>query len=78
MLVKAAHQVKGTDVDNDLAVVAVQLSDIPAETLSQLKICLLYTSRATSKSAVEKQRIGLRPSAGVKPPKGGEIFLCLD
>ncbi len=37
-------QVKGTDVDNDLAVVAVQLSDIPAETLSQLKIATIGDS----------------------------------
>ena len=37
-------QVKGTDVDNDLAVVAVQLSDISAETLSQLKIATIGDS----------------------------------
>ena len=37
-------QVKGTDVDNDLAVVAVQLSDIPAETLSQLKLATIGDS----------------------------------
>ena len=37
-------QVKGTDLDNDLAVVAVQLSDIPAETLSQLKIATIGDS----------------------------------
>ena len=37
-------QVRGTDVDNDLAVVAVQLSDIPAETLSQLKIATIGDS----------------------------------
>ena len=37
-------QVKGTDVDNDLAVVAVQLSDIHAETLSQLKIATIGDS----------------------------------
>ena len=37
-------QVKGIDVDNDLDVVAVQLSDIPAETLSQLKIATIGDS----------------------------------
>lgn len=34
----AAAALKGTDVDADLAVIAVQLSDIPAETLSQIKV----------------------------------------
>ena len=37
-------QVKGIDVDNDLDVVTVQLSDIPAETLSQLKIATIGDS----------------------------------
>ena len=42
-------KIKGTDETNDLAVVAVQKSDIPEDTLSQIKIaqlgdCLLYTS----------------------------------
>ncbi len=30
--------IKGTDAENDLAVVAVKLSDIPAETLGQIKV----------------------------------------
>ena len=34
----AAAALKGTDADADLAVIAVQLSDIPAETLSQIKV----------------------------------------
>ena len=36
--------VKGTDPDNDLAVVAVEKSDIPAETMSQIKIAQLGNS----------------------------------
>ena len=34
----AAAALKGTDADADLAVIAVQLSNIPAETLSQIKV----------------------------------------
>lgn len=37
-------QVKGTDADNDLAVVAVKLSDIPDETMSQIKIAAVGSS----------------------------------
>ena len=33
----AAGEVKGTDVNNDLAVVAVKLSDIPEDTINQIK-----------------------------------------
>lgn len=36
--------VKGTDPDNDLAVVAVKKSDIPSETMSQIKIAQLGNS----------------------------------
>lgn len=36
--------VKGTDVDNDLAVISVQLSDIKEETLSQIKVIELGNS----------------------------------
>lgn len=35
---------KGTDVEADLAVIAVQLSDIPAETLSQIKVAAMGDS----------------------------------
>ena len=31
-------EVKGTDVNNDLAVVSVKLSDIPEDTMNQIKI----------------------------------------
>ena len=34
-------KIKGTDESNDLAVVAVQKSDIPEDTLSQIKIASL-------------------------------------
>ena len=57
-------QVKGTDVDNDLAVVAVQLSDIPAETLSQLKIATIGDSdelELGQPGGGHWQRPGLRP-----------------
>lgn len=37
-------QVKGTDADADLAVVAVQLSDIPQETMGQIKVATLGDS----------------------------------
>ena len=53
-------QVKGTDVDNDLAVVAVQLSDIPAETLSQLKIATIGAGAGPAAGG-HWQRPGLRP-----------------
>ena len=33
-----AGEIKGTDVENDLAVVAVKLSDIPEDTMNQIKI----------------------------------------
>ena len=36
--------VKGTDVNNDLAVVAVKLSDIPDETMNQIKIATIGDS----------------------------------
>lgn len=42
--VKAA--VKGTDAENDLAVVAVPLKDIPADTMSQISIAVLGDSDA--------------------------------
>ena len=37
-------KIKGTDADNDLAVVAVQKSDIPDDTLSQIKIAQIGSS----------------------------------
>lgn len=37
-------KVKGTDADNDLAVVAVQLSDIPKDVLSKIKVATLGDS----------------------------------
>lgn len=37
-------QIKGTDSDNDLAVVAVKLSDIPEDVLSQIKVATLGDS----------------------------------
>ena len=37
-------KIKGTDADNDLAVVAVQKSDIPEDTLSQIKIAQIGSS----------------------------------
>lgn len=37
-------KIKGTDADNDLAVVAVQKSDIPEDTLNQIKIAQIDSS----------------------------------
>nr|WP_294491715.1 trypsin-like peptidase domain-containing protein [uncultured Mediterraneibacter sp.] len=37
-------EIKGTDVNNDLAVVAVQLSDIPDDTMNQIKIATIGDS----------------------------------
>ena len=37
-------KIKGTDADNDLAVVAVQKSDIPGDTLNQIKIAQIGSS----------------------------------
>ncbi len=37
-------QVKGTDVENDLAVVSVKLSDIPDDTMNQIKIATIGDS----------------------------------
>lgn len=37
-------EVKGTDVDNDLAVVSVKLSDIPDDTMNQIKIAAIGDS----------------------------------
>ncbi|MDO4306553.1 MAG: trypsin-like peptidase domain-containing protein [Eubacteriales bacterium] len=37
-------KIKGTDPDNDLAVVAVQKSDVPAETMSEIKIAQIGSS----------------------------------
>lgn len=37
-------EVKGTDVNNDLAVVSVKLSDIPADTMNQIKIATVGDS----------------------------------
>lgn len=39
-------QIKGTDEANDLAVVAVKLSDIPEDTLSQIKVAVMGDSDA--------------------------------
>lgn len=39
-----AGQLKGTDAENDLAVVAVQKSDIPEETMNQIKIATIGDS----------------------------------
>ena len=39
-------KIKGTDADKDLAVIAVQLSDIPAETMSNIKIATVGDSSA--------------------------------
>lgn len=39
-----AAQIKGTDADNDLAVVAVKLSDIPEDVLSEIKVATLGNS----------------------------------
>lgn len=39
-----AGEVKGTDVDNDLAVVAVKLSDIPDDTMKQIKVATVGDS----------------------------------
>ena len=40
----AAGEVKGTDVNNDLAVVSVKLSDIPEDTMNQIKIATVGDS----------------------------------
>ena len=40
----AAGEIKGTDVNNDLAVVAVKLSDIPDETMDQIKVAVIGDS----------------------------------
>ena len=37
-------QIKGTDANNDLAVVAVKLADIPEETMNQIKVATLGNS----------------------------------
>ena len=37
-------QIKGTDADNDLAVIAVQKSDIPDETMAQIKVASMGSS----------------------------------
>lgn len=39
-----AAQIKGTDADNDLAVIAVKLSDIPKDVLSQIKVATMGDS----------------------------------
>lgn len=39
-----AAQIKGTDSDNDLAVISVKLSDIPEDVLSQIKVATLGDS----------------------------------
>lgn len=38
--------IKGTDSDSDLAVIAVKLSDIPAETMSRIKVAVMGDSDA--------------------------------
>ena len=40
----ASAKIKGTDADNDLAVVAVKKSDIPEDTLNQIKIAQIGSS----------------------------------
>lgn len=40
----AAGEIKGTDVNNDLAVVSVKLSDIPEDTMNQIKIATVGDS----------------------------------
>ena len=37
-------QIKGTDADNDLAVIAVKIADIPADVLSQIKVATIGSS----------------------------------
>lgn len=37
-------QIKGTDVDNDLAVIAVKIADIPADVLSEIKVATIGNS----------------------------------
>jgi serine protease Do len=37
-------QIKGTDEENDLAVIAVRLEDIPAEVVDQIKVCQIGSS----------------------------------
>lgn len=39
-----AAQIKGTDADNDLAVIAVKLSDIPKDVLGQIKVATMGDS----------------------------------
>lgn len=39
-----AAQIKGTDADNDLAVIAVKISDIPADVLSEIKVATIGNS----------------------------------
>lgn len=41
-----AAQIKGTDAENDLAVIAVNKSDIPDETMSQIKVATMGDSEA--------------------------------
>ncbi len=43
---QVAAAIKGTDVENDLAVIAVSLKDIPAETMSQIKVATMGDSDA--------------------------------
>ena len=40
----AEAEVKGTDADNDLAVVSVKLSDISSDTMNQIKIASIGDS----------------------------------
>lgn len=39
-----AAQIKGTDADNDLAVIAVKIADIPADVLSEIKVATIGNS----------------------------------
>ena len=54
-------KVKGTDADNDLAVIAVQKSDIPQDTMSQIKIAKLND---TDEPVVGEQVIAIGNALG--------------
>lgn len=45
-------QIKGTDADNDLAVIAVQKTDVPDDTMEQIKIASMGSSNEDRKSVV--------------------------
>ena len=57
-------QIKGSDADNDLAVVSVKLEDIPEETMGQIKIATLGDSdelELGDQVVAIGQRSGIRP-----------------